>query len=367
MPSVQRGQVVKRGKRWGCRFYDENGARRFQGGFESKSTVRDWLDNRVKEVASVRRGDTFITALDRPQTVEALLDLFLERHGRTVDAATVRKLKAQLQRARSVFGDRHPDGLHKVELEDWRATLPAGSRHDVFRAFRQALTWAAARGYATRDATAGIGNPKRKRHEREEIHPFESWDDVRGAADELDARYRAVPIVGVGCGLRPEELFGLHRADIDRSAGVLHVRRRFSGGELKQGGKTEGSVRTVPLRAVVVEALDAMPVRIDTPVLFPAPRGGYIDIEKFRHREWTPALRAAGIPHKPIKAMRHTFATWAIGGGVELSFLARIMGTSVRELEDTYFRWLTRTDDQLRAAFDAYDAAAATTAGGVGR
>jgi hypothetical protein len=35
------------------------------------------------------------------------------------------------------------------------------------------------------------------------------------------------------------------------------------------------------------------------------------------------------------------------------------MGTSVRELEDTYFRWPTRTDEQLRAAFGAYDAAAA--------
>jgi hypothetical protein len=35
------------------------------------------------------------------------------------------------------------------------------------------------------------------------------------------------------------------------------------------------------------------------------------------------------------------------------------MGTSVRELEDTYFRFMTRTDDQLRAAFDAYDSAVA--------
>ena len=31
------------------------------------------------------------------------------------------------------------------------------------------------------------------------------------------------------------------------------------------------------------------------------------------------------------------------------------MGTSVREIEDTYFRWLTRTDEQLCDAFDAYD------------
>jgi hypothetical protein len=33
------------------------------------------------------------------------------------------------------------------------------------------------------------------------------------------------------------------------------------------------------------------------------------------------------------------------------------MGTSVTRLEDAYARWLTRTDDQLRAAFDVYDEA----------
>jgi hypothetical protein len=34
------------------------------------------------------------------------------------------------------------------------------------------------------------------------------------------------------------------------------------------------------------------------------------------------------------------------------------MGTSIRELEDTYHRWLQRTDERLLAAFDTYDAAA---------
>jgi hypothetical protein len=38
------------------------------------------------------------------------------------------------------------------------------------------------------------------------------------------------------------------------------------------------------------------------------------------------------------------------------------MGTSVKELEDTYFCWLSRTDEQLRAAFDRYDARAVTAA-----
>ena len=42
-----------------------------------------------------------------------------------------------------------------------------------------------------------------------------------------------------------------------------------------------------------------------------------------------------------------------------LDYIAEHLRSSVRELEDTYFRWLTRTDDQLRAALDAYDVAAA--------
>jgi integrase len=67
-------------------------------------------------------------------------------------------------------------------------------------------------------------------------------------------------------------------------------------------------------------------------------------------------LRAAGVEHRRIYDCRHTFATWAIESGVELFYLARIMGTSVAQIDDTYGRWLNRTDDQIRAAFDTYDA-----------
>jgi len=356
MPSVQRGSVVRKDRKWGARWYDDGGVRRFRGGFETKSAAREWLDSKVDDVAALRRGE-IIPVAHRPQTVDALLDAFLEKHGATVDPATKRKLERQLKQARSEFGNRHPDSLNRLELEDWRQTLAAGSRHDVFRAFRQALAWAAARSLSSRDATAGIRNPKRKRYERREIVPFESWEEVSAVADELDARYAAIPVFAVGTGLRPEEWIALERSDIDREARVVHVRRRYSGGQLKQGTKTVPE-RTVPLRQRVIDALDAMPPRIDTRILFPAPRGGYIDLERFRHREWTPALRAAGLAPRGPYTMRHTFATWAIESGVQLSYVATIMGTSVRELEDTYFRWLCRTDDHLRAAFDEYDAAA---------
>ena len=75
------------------------------------------------------------------------------------------------------------------------------------------------------------------------------------------------------------------------------------------------------------------PARIDTPLLFPAPRGGCIDIERFRFREWAPALIAAEVEHRRIYDCRHTFATWAIESGVQIVHLATIMGTSVPSTE----------------------------------
>jgi integrase len=358
MPARQRGSTVKRGNHWGARWYDEGNIRQFRGGFETKSAARAWVDDRVDEVEALRRGE-IVAASHRPQTVDDLLDSFLAKHGRTVDPATLRALTARLKHAREAFGDRHPDSLAQLELEDWRATLSPGVAHYVFRAFAQALRWGYKRKLTEREPSAGIANPRRKRHERREIVPFESWDEVEAVGEELDARYRAIAVFAVGTGLRPEEWIALHRSDVDRQARVVRVCRRFSGDQLKDGTKTVPE-RVVPLRQRVLDALDAMPPRIDTPILFPAPRGGYIDLERFRYRAWTPALKAAGIPHRPPYACRHTFATWAIeDGSIPLPQLATIMGTSVREIEDTYFRWLRRTDERLLAALDAYDQAVA--------
>jgi integrase len=94
---------------------------------------------------------------------------------------------------------------------------------------------------------------------------------------ELDVRYRAFLVTTVGCGLRPEEACRLHRSDVDREKMQLHVRRRFTHGVVKAGSKTDAG-RIIPFGQRVLAALDAMPPRIDTPILFPAPRGGYIDM-----------------------------------------------------------------------------------------
>jgi hypothetical protein len=62
----------------------------------------------------------------------------------------------------------------------------------------------------------------------------------------------------------------------------------------------------------------------------PAAVGGRINIHDFRSREWTPALKAAGIEHRRIYDMRYTIATWSLAADMSICALARRMGTSCR-------------------------------------
>jgi integrase len=260
--------------------------------------------------------------------------------------ATLRTLRFRLNHATAAFGDRPIETLQPIELDVWRSQLPALSAHYIFRAFRQVLEYAVAMNLIEANPTARIRNTRAAT--RKEQRPFDDWAQVVAIAAELDPRFAAIPIVLCGTGLRPEELFALERRDLDLEAGVLSVERVYSQRVLKEPKKSSRQRRRVPLRARVVEALRDLPPRLDTPLLFPATRGGHIDDNKWRWREWTPALRAAGIEHRRIYDCRHTFASWAIAGGVQLFYLARIMGTSVAQIDATYGHLLPDSEEYLR-------------------
>jgi len=59
--------------------------------------------------------------------------------------------------------------------------------------------------------------------------------------------------------------------------------------------KAEASLRAVPLQAIALDAIERQPSSPHSPPLFPAERGGYLDLHNLRNRQWKPAQRAAGI------------------------------------------------------------------------
>jgi integrase len=71
--------------------------------------------------------------------------------------------------------------------------------------------------------------------------------------------------------------------------------------------------------------------------VFPAERGGYLDLHNFRNREWKPAQLAAGVkPPRRIYDLRHTFATFALRAGISTFDLSRYMGTSLTMIDRHY-------------------------------
>ncbi len=143
-------------------------------------------------------------------------------------------------------------------------------------------------------------------------------------------------IFAAATGLRPAEWLALERRDLDPEARVVYVRRSFTKGRLKCT-KTEASLRAVPLQAIALDAIERQPSSPHSPLLFPAERGGYLDLHNFRNREWKPAQVATGIePLRRVYDLRHTFATFALRAGISTFDLSRYMGASLTMIDRHY-------------------------------
>jgi integrase len=75
-------------------------------------------------------------------------------------------------------------------------------------------------------------------------------------------------------------------------------------------------------------------------------------LSPFRDRDWSPALRAAGVEHRSLYAMRHTYASMSIAAGVSLFELSRLMGTSPGMIDTTYGHMLPDALDRARSALN---------------
>jgi integrase len=358
MPAEPRGWLYRTATGHGIRWRDEHGVLRRQSGFTSRSEARSWFDNVERKRM---RGET---PPPSPLTLAELVDEYLEQH--VAEANTIRVLTDRLKLAidgipvkprakerEHGLGEIRVDRLDVRTVGAWRRRLPEGSAWHAHKALRQVLAYAVRAKLASENVAKLIPNPEPKRRE---AASFGSWDELEKLAAELPPERRSLPILVAGTGLRPEEWLALERRDVDTKAGVLHVRRVWTDGRLKEYGKQDRSLRRVPLRRRALDALEAHPWRIDTPLVYVGERGEHLNLHAWRRDEWYPALDAAGLRKLVPYAMRHTFASFAIAAGVSLFYLARLMGSSVEQIDRTYGHLLPDSEDYLRGLLDSFDA-----------
>ena len=330
-------------ERWVARYTGPDGKRRSAGTFKLKRDAQDAID----------------AAYERPQiptTVGAYFKVWPSRYPRsertnTTNEGRIRQLLDVKVEGRTLqnWTMRDLRRRHALELVDHmlrkqqRTTTGA---QNILRAYSAMAEDAITDEMCDVNPFKGVrvrGSDQRATKQRKTVRVF-SWEQMHAVA-AASGSYEPMIRVLSDCGLRIGELFALRRADLED--GVLHVSGSAWEGRLVESSAEKNHDRLVPIPPACMALLRDMPKRIDTPWLFPTPRGMVWRYSNFKRKVWDPATAAAGIEMRPHE-MRHSFVSLLRAAGVDDADLAAITGHSVETMVGRYTHPLRRSFDDVR-------------------
>ena len=345
-------------KRWVGRKMLRGERARFYG--STKSEVQALLHD--FEAKHYRQRMGLPMPIDTSITWGEIVERYLDQYPHSPQAKTT--LEYRLKHSTDAFGTTRASDLTTETFQVWLKGLPgnsAASKAHIIKAVRQVFRWAIEAGRVARNPAEAAKAPK-------DVHdpadPFESWPEVHAVAAAIGDRYRPLVLFWAATGLRPQEIFALRYSDLrlHDDPPTVTVNRSVQAGRIAEGSaKTRGSLRTIPLSPLALQALAMLPEPLNRDQLVsPGAQGGIIDLAAFRRGSWRKALAAAGIRYRPPVQLRHTFATLSLTDGVPIESVTEMLGhSSITTTEQHYARFLPsgrkRIAHQLAAATPLYE------------
>lgn len=249
----------------------------------------------------------------------------------------------------------------RVALIEERATSTVNHYLAVLSGF---LQWCEANGYCRAGLAAACTRFAKTDRDPDPLTRDEV-DDLLNKGCLHPADHAAVTLA-IYTGLRPGELCGLAREDIDLNAGVIQVRRAITSTGTFKVPKT-GKPRTVLLFPPALEAcrrLLAMPSKVAqqtvtvhltrhesrqdtvTPLISPTMQATKKHINSWFvptawNSKWGNIQRRAGIRARRPYQTRHTYACWCLTARGNLAFIAKQMGhRDYTMLVKVYAAWM---------------------------
>ena len=349
--------------RWRARYRDDAG-REHARHFNRKVDAQRWIDETTASIVTGTYVDPKAGRVLFREYAEAWR--IIQAHRPTTQSHHELVLRRY---AYPTLGDRPLSTVLPSDIQAWVKRLEAGDQRTGQAALSPATVGVAHSivssvfRAAIRDRRL-VGNPceatKLPRTEQRQVTPM-STDQVQALHEAMPEFLRAMVTLAAGTGMRQGECFGLSVDRVDFMRRALRVDRQL----VKVTGrdpflappKTNASVRTIPLPAVVVEALASHVAQHGTGVeglLFqlddlPVRRAS------FYQRVWQPSLRAAGLPASTrFHDLRHYYASLLIRHGESVKTVqARLGHASATETLDTYSHLWPDSDDRTREAVDS--------------
>jgi integrase len=347
------GHIRKRGDRkYQARWVDPEGR-------ECAQTFPRKVDAE-RHLASVEGAKLQGTYVDRSNTITvaeyARQWAATRAHRATTAARTATLIKTHIEATQ--LGSRRLVALRPSEVQAWATErsrrLSPSTLRLVVGTLRSVFNAAVRDRLVAHNPVLGLGLP---RSERERIVPL-TVDQVRALAEAMPPRCQAMVITQAGLGLRIGELMALRTADVDFLRRTVRIERQTDPtGKHRMPPKTPRSRRTLPLPAVVADALAAHIAEFppaDDGTLFTGLHGLSWRHEYYGTRVFKPAVQKVGLPAgTTTHDLRHHYASVLLAAGESVVAVAERLGHENATLVlTTYGHLLPDNEDRTRRAID---------------
>jgi len=361
-----------RAKPWQVRYRDPDGAQRSK----SFALKREADAFRATVEVDLRRG-AYVDPQAGKVTLTEFATEWLDRQ--TFDVPTRIAVESRLRtHVAPTIGNTELRTLRPSHVQAWVRGLSrdlAPSYVGLILGHVKAILHAAVDDQLIATNPAASRSVKAPRAERRKVVPW-TVEQVQTITAAHPERFRAIPMVAAGTGLRQGELFGIALEDVDFLRRTLHVRQqvRLIAGKPTLAPPKGGKVREVPLPESVAVALaehlrrfpagevtlpwgdlDGEPTT--RTLVFTGPKGASLDKNAHNERVWKPALRVAGIEPSRSTGMhqlRHHYASVLLDAGVSIAALADYLGHGSPSVTlNVYSHMMPHTEDRARSAIDA--------------
>jgi integrase len=325
-----------------------------------------WFDRKIdaeQHLTSVEHRKLTGAYVD-PQAGKVTVEVFAEewRAVQVHRPSTAAQVESNLRRhVYPHLGQRPVGAVRPSEVQAW----VRGRSHDlspatvelVYRYLSSIFKAAVADRIITTSPCVNIRLPKQ---EPARVEPI-TVEQVRVLLAEIPDRYKALVVVAAGSGLRQGEAFGLTVDRVDFLRRTIIVDRQLvlvrSGPPAFAPLKTDASYRTLPVPALVIDALSAHLAKFGPGpdrLVFTNDAGAAIRRPRFSD-VWQPAARAAGLERGiGMHALRHFYASALIHHGESVKVVQSRLGhATAAETLDTYSHLWPDSEDKTRAAVDA--------------
>lgn len=204
-------------------------------------------------------------------------------------------------------------------------------------------------------------------HNTKVVFPYEKDEQEKLVAafteeknGRLRFRYGWGAVLILETGLRAGEALALEWGDIDEEKRTLKVTKnmvRVDGkNTVQRTTKTESGRRTIPLNARAMEAVRHLKAQAvpGCPFVFATQTSRHLSYRNLL-ATMEKACEAAGVEHRGLHALRHSFASNLYARGVEVKIISKLLGHA--SVEITYNRYIHffegEIDDTLRQAVGA--------------